>query len=64
MFWCIPCPLCIPVYVVILIVVIAVIDRLFGFSWAHKYVEKRKKRIESSKVLSCIIKKIEDSKWG
>jgi len=57
MLWCIPCPLCIPIYIFIFIVLIAIIERFTGFSWAKKFLEKHHKRIEHSKILRRIIKK-------
>ena len=58
MIWCIPCPLCIPVYVGIIIILIAVVHKFAGFVWAGEFLKKHHNRIEHSKILKSIIKRI------
>ena len=62
MIWCIPCPLCIPVYIGAFIALIAVVHKVTGLSWAGEFLKKHRNRIEHSKILKSIVKRINNEK--
>ena len=57
---CIPCPLCIPIYIWIFIVFVAVLA-IFKVSWAIRFLDKHKDKISHSKILTKTIRRLE--KW-
>ena len=57
---CIPCPLCIPIYVWAFVVFVAILA-IFKIRWAVRLLDKHRERISHNKLLSKTIRWIE--KW-
>ena len=51
---CPPCPLCIPIYLWIFIIFVAILAS-YNIKWARKFIDKRRDKIERSKIMSKIV---------
>jgi len=51
---CPPCPLCIPIYLWIFIIFVAILAS-YNIKWARRFIDKRRDKIERSKIMSKIV---------